>query len=558
MKRYEDMPIGQKLLLAYVFIIAMMVVISVVGNWGISTVVTQQTAAVTEANKSNLARDALVDITNVHENVAIILLIKDKTVQEAYQKDLEAHRADYKDIFAKLKASATTQTGKDLLAKVEDIVTKSRTINDQVLQLDAEGKDAEAQKVYQEQSLAQQGEVDKVFTELLAWRQQRLEGTTSAADAAVSQTRIWMIIACVLGILLAIVSGLMLNGTIRNPIEAISKYLNELAKGDFTVKVDEKFKSRKDEVGALSQSVDTLVANMSKMIGGLTSGISTLSSSATELSAISQQTAAGARESESRSTTVASAAEEMSANTMSVAAGMEQATTNMNSIATAIEEMSATVAEIASNSERARSTTEQAAHQADRFAALMRDLGQAANEIGKVTEAITSISAQTNLLALNATIEAARAGAAGKGFAVVANEIKELAQQTAAATGEIKNKIGAIQSATTGAVGDIEKIVDVIKQVNEIVVSIAAAIQEQAAVTQDVAGNISQASNGVKDANHRVSETATATRSIAKEISTVSMTARDMSSASNQVQASALELSRLSEQLGQLAVQFKV
>ncbi len=72
---------------------------------------------------------------------------------------------------------------------------------------------------------------------------------------------------------------------------------------------------------------------------------------------------------------------------------------------------------------------------------MMKDLGRAAQEIGQVTETITSISAQTNLLALNATIEAARAGAAGKGFAVVANEIKELAQQTAAATEDIKRKI---------------------------------------------------------------------------------------------------------------------
>ena len=76
----------------------------------------------------------------------------------------------------------------------------------------------------------------------------------------------------------------------------------------------------------------------------------------------------------------------------------------------------------------------------------MHQLGTAAQEIGKVTETITNISSQTNLLALNATIEAARAGTAGKGFAVVANEIKELAQQTASATEDIKSKILGVQT----------------------------------------------------------------------------------------------------------------
>ena len=89
-------------------------------------------------------------------------------------------------------------------------------------------------------------------------------------------------------------------------------------------------------------------------------------------------------------------------------------------------------------------------------------LGQAAQEIGKVTEAITEISSRTNLLALNATIEAARAGSAGKGFAVVATEIKALAKQTAAATEDIRTRIAGVQAATSGGIHEIEKISRVI------------------------------------------------------------------------------------------------
>ena len=220
--------------------------------------------------------------------------------------------------------------------------------------------------------------------------------------------------------------------------------------------------------------------------------------------------------------------------------------------------MTSTIGEIARNSEKARYTTEQTAQQVNQYAAVMRELGVSAREIGKFTETIASISAQTNLLALNATIEAARAGSAGKGFAVVANEIKELAQQTATATGEIKSKITSIQGSTAVAVEDVEKIVRIIQEVNDSVSATAAAIQEQATVTQDIAMNIAQASNGIRDANGRVAQTATVAQSIAQEISAVSTAAENITNSSAQSQTSAISLANLAEQLNKLVAQFKV
>ena len=174
------------------------------------------------------------------------------------------------------------------------------------------------------------------------------------------------------------------------------------------------------------------------------------------------------------------------------------------------------------------------------------------------TFAITAISAQTNLLALNATIEAARAGAAGKGFAVVANEIKELAQQTATATEDIKNKIGGIQGFTTMAVSDIEKISQTIKEVNEIVTTIAAAIEEQTVVTKDIAGNIAQAAMGIQEVNSNVAQTSTVAGSIAQDIADVNQAAGEMSSSSSQVKISAAELSKVAEQIQAFMAKFKV
>jgi methyl-accepting chemotaxis protein len=216
------------------------------------------------------------------------------------------------------------------------------------------------------------------------------------------------------------------------------------------------------------------------------------------------------------------------------------------------------VGDIAANTARARAISEQATDQAQTITEQMQKLGNAAQEIGRVTETITNISAQTNLLALNATIEAARAGSAGKGFAVVANEIKELAKQTAEATEDIKTRIAGIQNSTGAAISDIGQITSVIKDVGGIVASIAAAIEEQATVTRDLAGNIAQASAGVRDANERVSHTAQVSKTIAHDIAGVNSAVADIRQGGEHVQASALDLSKLAEELGAQVGQFRV
>ena len=123
-------------------------------------------------------------------------------------------------------------------------------------------------------------------------------------------------------------------------------------------------------------------------------------------------------------------------------------------------------------------------------------MGRAAREIGNVVETITEISSQVDLLALNATIEAARAGDAGKGFAVVAGEIKELARQTAEASGEIKKRVEGIQTNTAGTVNEINDVSEVVNEINAIVATIASAVEEQSATTREIVSNVSQASVG--------------------------------------------------------------
>jgi methyl-accepting chemotaxis protein len=226
-------------------------------------------------------------------------------------------------------------------------------------------------------------------------------------------------------------------------------------------------------------------------------------------------------------------------------------------VASASEEMTATINEISRNAEKARNITNRAVLDAQCASKTVDELGTAAQEIGKVTEVIADISDMTNLLALNATIEAARAGDAGRGFAVVANEIKELAKQTARATDEIKSRIEGIQNSTTGTVAQIQQISKVIHEIDEIVSSIATAVEEQSITTNDIAGNVAQAAQGIHNVTQNVAQSSMVSLSIAREISGVNQASEEISSNSSQVSLSADELKKLAKSLKEMLEIFK-
>jgi len=384
---------------------------------------------------------------------------------------------------------------------------------------------------------------------------QILEKAASAMHKAGSGGK--RIITVILGIcvLLAIALAFVISRAIVKPIIRSADFAKKMSEGDFTQILDI---DQKDEVGILAEAMNTMVVNLGKMFKDITAGVETLFSSSTELSAISQQMSSGSEQTSGKANTLATAAEEMSSNMGSVAAATEEASTNVSMVATASEEMTATINEIAQNTEKARGITGEAVSQAKSASDKVNELGTAAQEIGKVTEAISDISEQVNLLALNATIEAARAGEAGKGFAVVANEIKELAKQTAEATSEIKNKIGGIQSSTEGTVTEIEQISKVINDVNEMVSTIATAVEEQSVTTKEIANNVLQASQGIQEVTENVAQSSTVAGEIAKDISDVNQAANEMTNSSSQVNMSAEEMSKLAEQLKEMVGQFKV
>ena len=261
--------------------------------------------------------------------------------------------------------------------------------------------------------------------------------------------------------------------------------------------------------------------SLEQVLQSVAESAQTLSSASEELSANSQQMVANAEETSAQAGVVSAAAQQVSSNVQTVAAG--------------VEEMSASIREIAKNAQEAAKIAGVGVKASESATDTISKLGLSSAEIGKVIKTITSIARQTNLLALNATIEAARAGEAGKGFAVVANEVKELAKETAKATEDISQKIETIQGDTRHAVAAISEINEVITKISDYQTTIASAVEEQTATTNEINRNVSEAAKGSSE--------------IAENIVGVAEAARNTTMGASDTEKAAIELARMAAAL---------
>ncbi len=358
-------------------------------------------------------------------------------------------------------------------------------------------------------------------------------------------------------LILSIFSGIFFAMNIKKSVDEVVYILKETSQreGDLTRII---ISASNDEIGDLAYWFNKFTRNLRGIIKKIIEHAEFLEKSSDELAKFSLHLSEGAENMSSQSNMAATSSEEMSANISSAAAFMEQAEANVYLVASATEEMTSSINEIAGNSEKARIVSVNAVSYARNASSKVDALGEVAKDISKITGVIAEISEQTNLLALNATIEAARAGDAGRSFAVVASEIKELAGQTAAATQEIRERIQGIQLSTTGTITEIKKISEVIEDVNGIVEGIAAAVEEQAVTTREIAGNIAQASEGNQEVSKKVAESASVSKGIARDVATVHDSANGIAEDSTILYKNAEELSRMAEQLKNIVDNFIV
>ncbi|MDP6343690.1 MAG: HAMP domain-containing methyl-accepting chemotaxis protein, partial [Alphaproteobacteria bacterium] len=337
-----------------------------------------------------------------------------------------------------------------------------------------------------------------------------LQASAAGVDRQVAEQRMVALrsAAAVAIFMLAAIAGFLWVGQARvaRPLGALGQVMRQLADGENEVEIPHA--QRRDEVGAMAQTVEVFRENaiaMARLEGekaeqerrtaeqqrqarlDMADGLERSIMGVVET--INSSAAAMTRSAEAMTGT----ADQTTRNSTAVSTAAQQASGNVQTAAAAGEELTSSVREISRQVGDSSQISGGAVDEARQAMQQVRGLAEASQRIGEVVDLINDIAGQTNLLALNATIEAARAGEAGKGFAVVASEVKNLATQTAKATDEIGGQINAIQDATGNAVMAIEGISETINRISEIGASIAAAVEEQGAATNEISQNMQEA-----------------------------------------------------------------
>ncbi len=437
------------------------------------------------------------------------------TSAEKRMDDLEASIANARRTY---EATLRTAEGRGLFAQFEQQWAHYLTLHRQIVALSRRSENAAANALFRDAADKAFQEVVRTLDALIDHNNRGAAKASDDADVVYAQSSSMLIVALVIGIAVCLGGAVMMIRGVSSPIGAMTEAMRRLAGGDKTTAIP--FASRGDEIGAMAtavqvfkdglieadrlaaeqaaeqaaklrrtEAVERLIASFEDQVAD---ALRNVAAAATELDTTAQSMAATARQTNDQAANAAAAAEQTSA--------------NVQTVASAAEEMSSSIGEIGSQVTRSTGIAGQAVQEAGRTTDSVRGLADAAHRIGAVVQLITNIAGQTNLLALNATIEAARAGEAGKGFAVVASEVKQLANQTARATDEIAAQIQAIQEATAGSVGAIEGIGRTIAAINEISTSIAAAIEEQSAATNEISRNVQQAAIGTREVSSNIAQ----------------------------------------------------
>ncbi|MFH0920649.1 MAG: methyl-accepting chemotaxis protein [Fibrobacterota bacterium] len=497
--------------------------------------------------------DLQLTITKIDLSLSQIASAPTLQLRDDAQKEMDRLWEVYGALYEELQGRVDS-ADQPTLEGVQDAITAASPMRNRIVDHAKNGRIQEAINAY----AGSVAEFKNIYPRAKGLMQQiisRSEKDYARLEHALRVIRTAEIVMGVLAVALCLLIGRGLYRAIVDPITKSLTFAQKMAQGDLT---QELVVANRDEIGRLTEALNSMAQNLRNMFAEVSRNTSVLSTSSEELSAVSTQIAGNAEEMNAQSASVAASSEQAAANIQGISAAAEEMSGGVNVVATSIEEMSASLNEVARNCQKESQIASAANTQARATQERMEQLKGAAREIGKVIDVINDIADQTNLLALNASIEAASAGDAGRGFAVVANEVKALARQTGQATEEIGRQIETMQGNTAEAVKAIDEISKIIEEINVISQTIVSAVEEQSATVNEIAKTVGGASSAAGEISRNVTESAKGLSEVSGNIEGVSKAARETASGVVQINTSARQLAQLSASLQLIVNQFKV